>query len=134
MRHSQTPPLSLEQLLRRRKKARELNLAGFLREWGIATYDLLLIKCDRMGVAPPALHVFETALGDGKSSVSSPAEGVVVCEALDDDAAGDDKKPSEKRASGGKKQPRRDALINLSSGSADTKPDVLHPTGDHTKQ
>jgi hypothetical protein len=68
------PRLRLTDLLRRRKTA----LRSYLNEFGITTYEGLLARCERMGVAPPEREDFEKVV---VVRVSSPPEGVVVLEA-----------------------------------------------------
>jgi hypothetical protein len=67
------PVITLESLLRRRKT----NLQAYLMETGITTYNLLVERCSRMGVQPPAPHVFEQ-YRPPTAPVSSPTEGVVI--------------------------------------------------------
>jgi len=62
-------------------KRRKSNLKRFLEETGIVTYELLLTRCDSMGVIPPEEQEFLDATGaeaKGTATVSSPAEGVIV--------------------------------------------------------
>jgi hypothetical protein len=69
------PRLKLSDLLRRRKSS----LAQFVGEQAITTYDGLVIKCSRLGVAPPTEHeaklVFPTI-----AVTNSPQDGVIVVE------------------------------------------------------
>lgn len=69
------PKLKLSDLLRRRK----MTLRALLDEFGITTFNGLLIRCDRMGCAPPTEAEFKVAYPTGP--VNSPQEGVVVLEA-----------------------------------------------------
>lgn len=68
--------VGLLNVLRRRRS----NLSQFLKENGIVTYELLLARCDSMGVTPPSLQEFTAAAGGGIPQVSSPTEGVVIVE------------------------------------------------------
>lgn len=68
------PKLKLSDLLRRRK----MTLKQLLNEFGITTYEGLVIRCARMGVLHPVEAEFRAALpGD---PVNNPSEGVVVLE------------------------------------------------------
>lgn len=72
-----TSKVSLTDILRRKKTT----LTKFLAESGIVTYELLVSRCDSMGLVPPDENVFFEALGRKQTDapvVSSPAEGVVV--------------------------------------------------------
>jgi hypothetical protein len=68
------PRLKLADLLRRRK----MSLHQLLDEFGITTYEGLVIRCGRMGVTPPPEADFKVAHPD--KPVNSPQEGVVVLE------------------------------------------------------
>ena len=68
------PKLKLSDLLRRRK----MTLRALLDEFGITTYGGLLVRCERMGCAPPTEAEFKVAYPD--KPVNSPQEGVVVLE------------------------------------------------------
>lgn len=68
------PRLKLADLLRRRK----MTLRQLLDEFGITTYGGLVVRCDRMGCAPPPEEDFRAAYPD--KPVNSPQEGVVVLE------------------------------------------------------
>jgi hypothetical protein len=68
------PRLKLADLLRRRK----MTLKQFLQEFGITTYDGMLIRCHRMGVEPPTEADYALTC---PPRVSSPTEGVIVLEA-----------------------------------------------------
>jgi hypothetical protein len=65
------PPIRLVDLLKKRKT----NLKEFIKNSGIASYQTLLLKCNKMGVSAPNESDFNSALG---KVVSSPQEGVVV--------------------------------------------------------
>ena len=67
------PRLKLSDLLRRRK----MTLRQLLDEFGITTYDSLIERCNRMGVAPPTENEF---LVVAPSPVNNPSEGVFVIE------------------------------------------------------
>lgn len=67
------PRLKLSDLLRRRK----MTLRQLLDEFGITTYDSLLERCNRMGVAPPTEDEF---LVVAPLPVNNPSEGVFVIE------------------------------------------------------
>jgi len=69
------PKLKLSDLLRRRK----MTLRALLDEFGITTYGGLLVRCERMGCAPPTEAEFKVAYPTGPI-VNSPQEGVVVLE------------------------------------------------------
>lgn len=64
--------IELKNLLRRRKT----NLKDWVNQNGIFTYDLLVERCNRLGVVPPTVEEFNLALPE--QEVSSPTEGVVV--------------------------------------------------------
>ena len=67
--------VSLGDLLRRKKKS----LKQFLDEVGIVTYELLITRCQAMGVNPPSEEDFKNAMGNPLlPETSSPTEGVVV--------------------------------------------------------
>jgi hypothetical protein len=67
--------ISLLDLLRRKRT----NLANFLSETVIVTYDLLVKRCDSIGLLPPSEDHFLKAKGYPIThEVSSPAEGIVV--------------------------------------------------------
>lgn len=68
------PRLKLADLLRRRK----MTLRQLLDEFGITTYEGLVVRCDRMGCAAPTEAEFKVAFPD--KPVNSPLEGVVVLE------------------------------------------------------
>ena len=68
------PRLKLTDLLRRRKTT----LKSLLDEFGITTYEGLLARCERMGVAPPTMEQF---MATSPPVVNSPPEGVLVLEA-----------------------------------------------------
>lgn len=67
------PRLKLSNLLRRRK----MTLRQLLDEFGITTYDSLIERCNRMGVAPPDENEF---LAVAPIPVNNPSEGVFVVE------------------------------------------------------
>ena len=67
------PRLKLSDLLRRRK----MTLRQLLDEFGITTYDSLIERCNRMGVAPPTENEFSVV---APSPVNNPSEGVFVIE------------------------------------------------------
>lgn len=69
------PRLKLADLLRRRK----MSLRALLDEFGITTYEGLVIRCARMGVLEPTEAEFKVAYPD--PPVNSPQEGVIVLEA-----------------------------------------------------
>jgi len=69
--------VGLSDVLRRRRS----NLSKFLKEMGIVTYDLLVERCNSMGVVPPPKKDFYAATGRAEGEapvVSSPTEGVIV--------------------------------------------------------
>jgi hypothetical protein len=67
------PKIKLADLLRRRK----LTLRQFLNEFGITTYESLVLRCERMGVGAPDEKEF---IALNLVAVSNPSEGVVVIE------------------------------------------------------
>jgi hypothetical protein len=69
------PPIKLVDLLKKRKT----NLKDFLKNVGIVSYQTMLTKCSKMGVAAPSEEEFFEALG-GRMNYSSPQEGLVVLE------------------------------------------------------
>lgn len=68
--------VNLSDILRRRRKT----LSQFLNEFGIVTYELLVSRCNSMGVVPPSEEKFLAATGGNPPQVSSPSEGVVIVE------------------------------------------------------
>lgn len=68
--------ISLTDLLRKRRS----NLASFLKETGIVSYDLLKSRCDLIGVLPPSESEFFKIRGNNPPEISSPTEGIVVLE------------------------------------------------------
>jgi hypothetical protein len=69
--------VSLLDLLRRKRT----NLTNFLSETGIVTYDLLVKRCNSIGLLPPSEDHFLKAKGYPIThEVSSPTEGIVVLE------------------------------------------------------
>lgn len=67
--------VTLNDLLRRKRTT----LSKFIKDNGIVTYDLLVNRCNSMGVVSPTEEEFNTITGNDKLySVSSPTEGVVV--------------------------------------------------------
>lgn len=67
--------VTLVNLLRRKRTS----LKKFVTDNGIFTYELLVNRCNSMGVVPPAREDFEDAVGpDAKYQASSPTEGIVV--------------------------------------------------------
>jgi hypothetical protein len=70
------PRLRLTDLLRRRKTT----LDAFITESGVQTYEALVIRCNRLGVAPPDRSAWDELRPD---IVSSPSDGVVVLDPPD---------------------------------------------------
>jgi hypothetical protein len=69
--------VALVDLLRRKRT----NLQKFLHDSGIVTYELLIVRCNSMGVLPPTLLEFQSARGAGVlHEISSPTEGIIVLE------------------------------------------------------
>lgn len=69
--------VSLLDLLKRRRS----NLTKFLSDTGIVTYELLVDRCNSMGVIPPEESLFFDTIGrkqDDAPAISSPAEGVII--------------------------------------------------------
>lgn len=66
-----------------------MTLEQFIDEFGITTHEMLVIRCDRMGVNAPSEDAFKAVVGT--TVVSSPTEGVVVLDALPifDEATGE---------------------------------------------
>ena len=56
-----------------------MGLKQFIDEYGISTYEGLMNRCDRMGVASPSEADFKEAFPS--PPVNNPIEGVVVVEA-----------------------------------------------------
>lgn len=97
------PKLSLLNLLKRRK----INLALFLKESGIVTYETLKTRCDSLGVEAPSLEEFKEASGHEEvPSVSSPTEGVIVLNPAPEVAL---EKPQEVTPLATSKKKRKDA-------------------------
>jgi len=69
------PAISLVDLLRKRK----MTLEKFVNEFGLASFESLKIRCERMGVAPPSEELYNSV----KSTVvvNSPPDGILVMEA-----------------------------------------------------
>lgn len=65
------PCMTLIQMLRRRRT----NLAKFMTEQGITTYDALVQKCHVLGVAEPTKDEFAKT---NMPLVSNPEEGIIV--------------------------------------------------------
>ena len=70
--------VSLSDILRRRRKT----LPQFLKEFGIVTYELLVARCNSMGVVPPTEEKFALVAGGSPPQVSSPAEGVIIVDVV----------------------------------------------------
>ena len=70
--------VNLSDILRRRRKT----LPQFLKEFGIVTYELLVARCNSMGVVPPTEEKFILVTGDGPPQVSSPSEGVIIVDVI----------------------------------------------------
>lgn len=69
--------VALVDLLRRKRT----NLQKFLHDSGIVTYELLIVRCNSMGVLPPSILEFQTARGGSiLHEISSPTEGIIVLE------------------------------------------------------
>ena len=67
--------INLTDLLRRKRST----LEKFLKETGIVTYDLLVKRCDSIGVVPPSEDFFLKVKGNPIThEFSSPTEGIVV--------------------------------------------------------
>jgi hypothetical protein len=74
--------VSLMDLLRRRRT----NLTKFLRETGIVTYDLLVKRCNSIGVLPPAEEQFLKVKGNPVThEFSSPTEGIIVLNPVEEE-------------------------------------------------
>jgi hypothetical protein len=69
------PRLKLTDLLKRRK----MTLKQFIDEFGITTYDGLINRCVRMGVAAPDEADFKPLVS---VIVNNPVEGIVVIEPI----------------------------------------------------
>ena len=78
------PKIKLTNLLKKRRTT----LKEFLKNSGIASYQTLLSKCEKMGVESPSEVDFNLALGN---VVSSPQEGLLVLDSpsLVKDSSGD---------------------------------------------
>jgi len=70
--------VSLSDILRRRRKT----LPQFLKEFGIVTYELLVARCNSMGVVPPTEEKFALVTGGNPPQVSSPSEGVIIVDVV----------------------------------------------------
>jgi len=71
--------INLTDLLRRKRST----LEKFLKETGIVTYDLLVKRCDSIGVVPPSEDHFLRVKGNPIThEFSSPTEGIVVINPL----------------------------------------------------
>lgn len=68
-----TSKLRLTDLLRKRR----LDLKKYVEELGIVTYESLVSRCDRMGLAAPTREEFNKL---GVQVASSPSEGIVILE------------------------------------------------------
>jgi len=68
------PPIKLVNLLKKKK----VSLKDYLKNVGIVSYNTLLQKCEKMGVAPPSEEEFNSSV-EGKV-YSSPQEGIIVLE------------------------------------------------------
>ncbi len=67
--------ISLTDLLRKKRS----NLASFLKETGIFSYELLVSRCVSIGVVAPPESEFLKIRGNSPTpSISSPTEGIVV--------------------------------------------------------
>lgn len=67
--------INLVDLLRKKRS----NLTSYLTETGIASYELLVSRCNSIGVAPPTEEAFLDAKGNPVTpEFSSPTEGIVV--------------------------------------------------------
>lgn len=69
--------LNLTDLLRKKRS----NLENYLKETGIFSYELLVSRCNSIGVVPPTESDFLKIRGNNPTpTVSSPTEGIVVLE------------------------------------------------------
>jgi hypothetical protein len=59
-------------------KRRRTNLKKYLSDAGIVTYELLVKRCESMGLIPPTEEEFEKSSGTNSMKISSPSEGIVV--------------------------------------------------------
>lgn len=69
------PNIKLLDLLRKRR----ISLKKFISDFGINSFESLRLRCERMGVVPPAESKFNEVKGD--EFVNSPTEGILVLEA-----------------------------------------------------
>lgn len=69
------PSIKLLDLLRKRR----ISLKKFISDFGINSFESLRLRCERMGVVPPAESKFNEIKGD--EFVNSPTEGILVLEA-----------------------------------------------------
>lgn len=67
--------LKLTDVLRKKK----ISLDKFIKDFGINSYESLKMRCERMGVVPPAESKFNEIKGG--EFVNSPTEGILVLEA-----------------------------------------------------
>lgn len=71
-RKNATTTIKLSDLLRKRK----MTLSKFINEFGLLSYESLCARCERIGVAPPSVDLYNKAKGD--EIVSSPTDGIIV--------------------------------------------------------
>lgn len=75
--------VTLADLLRRKRT----DLQSFLAGSGIVSYELLVSRCNSMGVVPPTDEEFQVARGfSHMHDISSPAEGIVVLQPPPEDS------------------------------------------------
>lgn len=92
--------VALADLLRRR----HTSLEKFLTDNGIETYELLVMRCNSLGVLPPTHEQFLKVKGGHQvPEISSPTEGVVVIHPLVEDVA----EPEEKIEEAPQKQQKK---------------------------
>lgn len=70
-------------------KRKRTSLSSYLKESGIVTYDLLVKRCNSIGVVPPSEDDFKKAKGTTLYEYSSPTEGIVVLQPKQDDVKQD---------------------------------------------
>lgn len=64
--------IKLSDLLRKRK----MTLSKFITEFGLHSYESLKARCERIGVSPPDIDVYNKA--KGPELVSSPTDGIII--------------------------------------------------------
>lgn len=71
-RKNATTAIKLNDLLRKRK----ITLAKFITDFGLHSYESLKLRCERIGVTPPDIEVYNKA--KGTELINSPTDGIIV--------------------------------------------------------